>query len=380
MGLAILPQRFWPVYAAEGDMARLRGLMRFAIAAPLLSGFAFAGLGAGAIWLAGDLLSAPVAAAAMVAMLAIPAQAALDTVEGVALARAWKGLAYGVAFVLRPLLAPAFYGAAALTGFGAGAGAAMLAIAAATWLAALVLIALTLLRLRPELGRGPAVMEPRRWLAAALPVMATDGAFMLMTSTDILLLTALSGDAEVGAYAAGARLVALVAFVHAGLTWASGHHFSALHAAGDRDGLAAYARQTTRLTFLPSVAAALIAGLAAPLLLMLFGKGFEGGAAVTAILLLGLLARAAVGPAEQLLVMTDHQIAAAYAWAWAFVLNLGLGLALVPAFGGIGAAAATALAYAAASLIVAREVRLRLGFPVDIISALRSRAGAAVHA
>ncbi len=380
MGLAILPQRFWPQYAAAGDVARLRGLTRFAVVAPIAIGMIFAAIGAISVWQFGTRLSAPVAAVTLLAMLAIPAQASLDVVEGIALARAWKLLAYGVAFVLRPLLVPLIFGLAWMSGIGAGPGAAMLALAAATWIGAAILIAAVLWKLRPELGRGPAIMEQRLWLTACLPVMLIDGAFLLMTSTDIVLLTLLRSEAEVGVYAAAARLVALVAFVHAGLTWASGHHFSALHQAGDRAGLAAYAARTTRWTFLPSVGAAVAIAAAAPLMLMVFGRDFAGGGAVTAVLLVGLLARAAVGPAEQLLAMTDNQIAAAYAYAWAFVVNLGVGLALVPAWGGMGAAVATALAYGAAAAILAREVRLRMGFGVDILTALRGGAARAAHA
>jgi O-antigen/teichoic acid export membrane protein len=379
-GLAITPQRFWPQYEATGDMARLRGLGRFAMTAPLLLGAGLAALGAGLIWLFREALGPPVAVAAMLAMIAVPAQASLDVVEGIALARAWKGLAYGVAFVIRPLLVPLLFMVAWLSGASMSAPLAITALAAATWCAALLLMLLVGLKLRRELGPGPAATEPRLWLLAALPVMLIDGAFMLMTTADIILLTVLRDDAEVGVYSAAARLVALVAFVHAGLTWASGHHFSALHQAGDRMGLAAYAAKTTRWTFLPSVCAAALAALAAPFALMLFGKDFSGGGGITALLLLGLLARASVGPAEQLLVMTDNQIAAAYAYAWAFVLNVGLGTAFIPAWGGIGAAAATAIAYMAAAAIIAREVRLRLGFRVSIVAAMRLRPAGAAHA
>ncbi len=57
-------------------------------------------------------------------------------------------------------------------------------------------------------------------------------------------------------------------------------------------------------------------------------------------------------------------------------MNLALGLALVPWLGGVGAALATALAYVAAALILAREVRRRLGFSISIFTALhRPRAG-----
>jgi O-antigen/teichoic acid export membrane protein len=50
-----------------------------------------------------------------------------------------------------------------------------------------------------------------------------------------------------------------------------------------------------------------------------------------------------------------------------------LGLWLVPLWGGAGAALSTALAYALASVLVAREVKVRLGFDVHIF-AWRQRA------
>lgn len=379
-GLAILPQRFWPQYAAEGDLARLRGLARFATIAPPLLGAGLAAVAALLIWLLRDALSPAVATAAVIAMIAVPAQASLDVVEGIALARAWKTLAYGVAFVIRPLLVPLLFVAALAMGMTPAAPPAIGALATATWLAAILLVALVWLKLRRELGSGPVIMEPGLWLRTALPAMLIDGAFMLMTTADIVLLAVYRDDAEVGVYSAAARLVALVAFVHAGLTWASGHHFAALHQAGDRAGLADYAARTTRWTFLPSAAAAIAAALAAPLALMLFGRDFAGGGLITAMLLLGLLARASIGPAEQLLVMTDNQVAAAYAYAWAFVVNVGLGAALIPVWGAMGAACATALAYLAAAAIIAREVRLRLGFGVSILAVLRRSARKPVHA
>lgn len=379
LGLGAMPQRFWPEYAARGDADRLRGLVRFACLGPFVIGIGFALAGILAVRLASPLLSPPVAAAASLAMLAVPAQAALDVVEGIALARGWRALATGFAFVLRPLLVPLIFLAAWLGGVRVDAGLAALALAAATWLAALALVLAMRRRLAAELPRGPAIEERRRWLRAGWPVMLTDLAFLLMTSVDIVLLQVFRDDATVGAYGAAARLVALVAFVQAGLAWASGHHFSALHAAGDRAGLAAYAARTARWTFLPSLAAAAITALAAPLLLMLFGREFQGGAPIVAVLLLGLLARAAVGPAEQLLVMTDNQDSCAYAFAWAFVANVGFAAALIPAHGAIGAAAATAMAYAVAALVLAREVGVRLGFPIHALAGAR-RGGAAAHA
>jgi len=380
LGLTIMPQRFWPEYEAEGDIPRLRGMLRFALWAPLAIGACFAAAGCLLVNLLSPYLSPGVAAAASLAMLAVPAQVSLDIVEGLALAKGWKLLAYGFAFVLRPLLVPAIFLAAWVSGASADASLAALALAAATGIAALLLLLLVGRKAARLLQPGPVVDERGRWLRAGLPVMLMEAAFLLMSSTDIVLLALFHDDATVGAYGAAARLVALVAFIHAGLTWASGHHFSALHAAGDERRLAAYAARAARWTFWPSLALAILVGLAAPLLLLLFGKGFEGGGAVTAILLLGLLARAAAGPAEQLLVMTDNQDSCAYAYAWAFILNIGLGVVVVPAHGAVGAAACTAVAYLVASLIVAREVRHRLGFQVHLAALALAPRRSAVHA
>ena len=380
LGLAMMPQRFLPEYEAEGDTARLRGLLRFSLWAPPAVGAVFAAIGCLAVHLLGSILSPAVAAAACLAMLAVPAQCSLDVVEGIALARGWKLLAYGFAFVLRPLLVPLIFIAAWLGGATADAALASLALAGATIAAAAILLVMVLLKSARLLRTGPAIEERGRWLRAGLPVMLMETAFLLMSSTDIILLAIFRDDATVGAYGAAARLVALVAFIHAGLTWASGHHFSALHAAGERERLADFAARAARWTFWPSLGLAIAVALAAPLLLMLFGKGFEDGGIVTAILLLGLLARAAAGPAEQLLVMTDNQDSCAYAYGWAFVVNVGLGVTLIPAHGPIGAAVSTAIAYLAASLIVAREVQGRLGFPVHLATLAIARRRSMAHA
>jgi O-antigen/teichoic acid export membrane protein len=380
LGLVAMPQRFWPEYENTGDHDRLRGLVRFASWAPFAIGSAFAFAGCVAAHLASPWLSPAVATATCLAMLTVPALVMLDVIEGIALAKAWKILAYGVAFVLRPLVVPLIFLAAWAGGVPADSSLAITALVIATWISSLALLLLVRRKVSTILPKGPAIEERRRWILTGLPVMLIDGAFLLMTSTDIVLLAVFQDDAAVGAYSAAARLVALVAFVHHGLTWASGHHFSAMHASGDRTALAAYAARTTRWTFLPSVAAAAVMALASPFFLMAFGKGFEDGSLITIILLSGLLSRAAVGPAEQLLVMTDNQIACAYAYAWAFVMNLGFGVALIPQYGGLGAAAATAVGYFSASLIIAREVKLRLGFHVHIMALLLGSSRKLAHA
>ncbi|MFM9975943.1 MAG: lipopolysaccharide biosynthesis protein, partial [Beijerinckiaceae bacterium] len=134
LGLVTMPQRFLPEYEKKADQARMRGLVHFAQWAPFVIGSTFCIGGAIAAYLARDLLSPPVATATCVALLVVPALASLDIVEGIALARAWKALAYGVAFIVRPLITPLVFLAAWAAGVTADATLAMAALVVATWL------------------------------------------------------------------------------------------------------------------------------------------------------------------------------------------------------------------------------------------------------
>jgi O-antigen/teichoic acid export membrane protein len=257
---------------------------------------------------------------------------------------------------------------------------AMAAFALSMWIATMLMLAIVVWRVRRMLGPGRVIEDRPLWLKAALPVLLVDGVFMAMTSIDLIALSLLAPAQEVGGYAAAGRLVALVAFVHYGMTWATGHHFSKLDAAGDPAVMAGYARQMALWTLLPSLAAAVIVIAIAPVLLSLFGKAFAGGWAITAILLIGLVARASMGPAEQLLVMTGNQLECAYAYGWGLVLNAAVSFWLIPSHGGIGAAIGGAAGYVMATLLVIAAVKRRLGFLVVPLPASFRLPGQGAHA
>jgi O-antigen/teichoic acid export membrane protein len=390
LGISAVPQRFLPEYAQAGDGAAARGLVRFVLLVPLLAGAALALLTLGVLHLLAGWLSPAVATTLSVTILALPAVALASTAEGVALARGWNDLAQVLSLVLRPLLVPVLFGVAWWAGFSPASPVAAAAYAAAVWAAALLLVLGLLLRLcRPAppawpldkaARRAARVLPPRyearRWLATALPVAATEGAFMLMTSTDVIILSALMGESAVGIYGAAAKLVALVAFIHGGLSLASGHHFSALARDSDPQALGRYAVRTARWTFWPSLATAVLVLLLASPVLRLLGEAYVAGVGVTALLLAGLLARAAVGPAEQLLIMNDRQGLCARIHCAGFLANAVLTVPLVHAFGLPGAAAATALSYTLAALLLARAVARELGIALLPLPALLCPAAA----
>jgi O-antigen/teichoic acid export membrane protein len=136
--------------------------------------------------------------------------------------------------------------------------------------------------------------------------------------------------------------------------------------AGNKERLASFFRETIRWTFWPSLlACALILAFGRPLL-GLFGANFESGYVVMFILAVGMLARAAVGPAERLLNMLGERKHCAIVYAVAFAINLVLCVILIPRIGE-GAAIATSTAIMAESIMLYLVAKRRLGFHVFIL-------------
>jgi O-antigen/teichoic acid export membrane protein len=100
--------------------------------------------------------------------------------------------------------------------------------------------------------------------------------------------------------------------------------------------------------------------------LMLFGEDFVSGYPVMAILTIGMLARASVGPAERLLSMLGYQRACAFVYVAAFAFNLGTCLLLAPAYGALGAAAATAGGFVIESALLFTIAKRGLGLHMFI--------------
>jgi O-antigen/teichoic acid export membrane protein len=136
-----------------------------------------------------------------------------------------------------------------------------------------------------------------------------------------LALEHLASPQDVAIYYAAARLLAVVAFVYYAISGTTMHKFTQYYVAGDLVRLQQFFAETARWTFWPSLA--LCGGilvLGKPLL-ALFGVGLEAGYNAMLILAFGMLARAAVGPAERMLNMLGDRKPCALIYALAFTLN-----------------------------------------------------------
>jgi O-antigen/teichoic acid export membrane protein len=101
-------------------------------------------------------------------------------------------------------------------------------------------------------------------------------------------------------------------------------------------------------------------------MLALFGPEFTAGYPLLFLLVCGVVARAAVGPAESLLTMSGNQNICAAVYALTLALNIFLSVLLIPAMGLWGAAIATTLSMVFEASALSFTVWRRLGIVMAI--------------
>ncbi len=367
LGMSSAARRFIPEYTELNALDRLRG---FLSGARWLS-FAIA-TGIGALGALGVTLLAPyldrfTVMPLYLACVIIPIYGVVEVQAGIAQSYDWPLLALTPFYIFRQLAVTGVMGLCWALGAPTDAVTAMIVAVAATWAVTIVQLFVLDRRLRRKVPAGPKRYEPKAWLATSLPIFVVEGFYLLLTYVDILAIEQLRSPDEVAVYFAAARLLALVAFVYFAIAGATTHKFTKYHVAGDKDRLAKFFAETIRWTFWPSLAAcAAILALGRPLL-SLFGEGFTAGYPVMFILAVGMLSRAAVGPAERLLNMLGERKQCAGVYALAFAINLALCVLLIPRIGIEGAAVATSTALAVESILLYRVAKRRVGFHVFIL-------------
>jgi O-antigen/teichoic acid export membrane protein/CelD/BcsL family acetyltransferase involved in cellulose biosynthesis len=377
LGLPVAALKFIPDYGLRGDLAGLRGFLRQARTlgvAPSLGAALIAGIVLVASFrLAGspdDL--APYLPAALLALATLPVYVLMDIQTGIARAYDFADLGLVADYLVRPLLTLVFAAGLAFTGGPSTAGPVMAATFAAVALTAFAQGVVLQSRLHARIPAGPVRAEPRRWAAVSAPLLVVAGFTLLLGSTDILLLKAFVGPEEIARYFAATKIVAVATFVAYGVAATSSHRFAAQAVSGDSAATARLAAETVRWTFWPTLAVILVlTGLSKPLL-GLFGPDYADAWPIVVILSLGLLAQAAVGPADRALAMQDQGGVTARIYAASFAANIALGLVLIPTFGLAGAALATALTLAAKSALLYVSAKRRLGLDMFVFTAGRA--------
>lgn len=364
MGLSSAAKRFIPEYTEYKAFDKLRGFIAGSCWLSFAIATAIAALGALGVWLLGPWLDHYLIIPLYLACVMIPVYGLVQVASGIAQAYDWPGLAYWPFYIIRTSLVIVLMGIAWIAGLPTDANTALYISIISIYGITIGQLVVLNRRLKTKVAPGPKQYEVKVWLGTALPIFVVEGFYLLLTYVDILALQHFGTPDDVATYYAGARLLSIVAFVYFAISGAVTHRFTEYHVAGDKERLASFFAETIRWTFWPSLAMCVGILVFGKPLLFLFGREYEAAYPVMFILAIGLMARAAVGPAERLLSMLGERKPCALIYAAAFVVNLVLCIALIPRFGIEGAGASTSAALIFESIMLFIVARRRLGLHV----------------
>jgi O-antigen/teichoic acid export membrane protein len=378
LGIAYSAQRFIPQYRAVGDREGLRGFLRGGRWLCFGLGTAAACVVSVLVLTLGDRIAPYYFVPFLLGCAALPIFTVSSAQDSIARSFNWIDLALLPGFILQPVIILLAMASIRLSDGPTTATTALIAASGGMWAIALIQLALLNRRLARDVPAGPHRYEIALWLKTALPIFLVDSFFFLLTYVDILVLQLFVGPAEIATYYAVVKTLIIVNFIYFAVAAASAHRFSQYHAAGEREKLAAFVRDTVRWTFWPSLLVAFVLLALGKPILTLFGPGFADGYPLMFVLAIGLVARAALGPAERLLNMVGEQRICAAIYGTAFATNLTLCLVLIPRFGLPGAAVATTTAVLVEATLLFIVTRRRLGlhvFPFGRAAASPASAG-----
>jgi len=291
----------------------------------------------------------------------LPMFTLIDVQDGIARGYGWMNVALVPPYILRPLLL-----LAAMAGVYV-AGQEMTAVNAAgcaifaSWVSAILQTWQLERNVGSDMDKGKRAYQIDLWIKTSLPLLLFSSFGLLLSNTDILVISHYMDPSQVGVYFAALKTISLVAFVHFAIGAAAASRISAQNARGETAALQRSARDAVQWTFWPSVAGTLILLALGKPVLWLFGAEFTSAYPVMFVLAVGLVIRAATGPVELILnILGEQKLCAAVMFGIAS-LNLALNFALVPAYGLMGAASATAFSMALGALIMAVAANKRLG-------------------
>jgi O-antigen/teichoic acid export membrane protein len=359
-GFASNAQRFIPEYSKADASDLLRGFLAGGRWFVFVLSVIIAGTGAIALWLAEPLISAAFVLPLLLGCLTLPVYGLIIIQDGIARSYDWMNIALLPLYIIRPVLIISLVAAGAMLGIAASANLAMVASVLATWATALLQLVLLNRRILTNIPIGIRRYEWKRWLATSLPIVLVGSFYFLLTYVDILVLKAYQPPDQIAIYFAATKILSVIAFIHFSTSAAAAHLFAEYHAAGDFGRLEGFVAHCVRWTFWPTLAAAGAILVVGHPVLWLFGPEFVEGYPLLFILCLGLLARAAVGPIDELINMLGEQKICALVYAGAFAFNLVTCLALIPRFGATGAAVSTSAALFVESIALFTVAKRRL--------------------
>lgn len=344
MGLPNLVVRETAKAQTREDWALIRGLWRWATMMALTIALVLMALGIAAAWIFADRFAEDQLVVFYWGLALVPL-VALGNLRGAAL----RGLRHVVQgqlpeFVLRPafLIVLVLFTHLGLSTRTLTASDAMMLHALAGFLA-FAIGAYLLLRARPNPLREERTAKtyPRLWLASALPLGMVEGMQLINQNVGVIALGLLSSPEDVGIYRVALQGGMLTSFGLTATNMIVGPYISSLYEQGKMDLLQKLVTSVTRVSFLMSLAIAIIFIIFGRYLLpLLFGDEFIKAYTPLVIVAIGQVVNAFTGCVGQILYMSKYEGDVAKAVGIGAFFNVALVAILGPAFGYIGVALA----------------------------------------
>lgn len=219
---------------------------------------------------------------------------------------------------------------------------------------------------------APRPNEARRWWRFAMPwvlvTLATDYFFDI----NLLMLAALLDKSEMAIFGVSTRIFALVSF---GVVAVYSLTLPQMFEAGANADKATFARRVGEANLVATLLALCLfvgVSLFGGLLLSLFGEEFRAGAVPVSILCLGLVVRAAFGPASMVLSMHNRPFASLPSVGLGIATLVAGNLVLVPPYGLMGAAISAFVAITLWSVTLWLTALRQAGLDVSLFARFRA--------
>lgn len=178
--------------------------------------------------------------------------------------------------------------------------------------------------------------------------------------SDIVLVAALASPAEAALYTAATRFIVLGQLFVQAVQQALAPHLSSLFARRETAAANSIFQAATRWSMIAAWPLYLIVAAFAPVLMGVFGDGYDVASDVVVILSLTMLLATACGPVDSVLLMSGRSWLSLGNNAVALVVDIALNIVLIPSYGVRGAAISWSVAIVVRNLLPLVQVQRQL--------------------
>lgn len=213
-----------------------------------------------------------------------------------------------------------------------------------------------------SVGSGREEASVREVLGVSAPLFINNITVFFLTQSDLWIVGAFGSGEEVAIYGAASRFVALVTMPLLVVNAVLPPVIAEMYARGERERLESVLRPFATLAGIPSVIAlALFALAGGPILALVYGNFYAGGALVLALLSLGKLAFVVSGSCGLTLQMTGNQTLIMWISILSGVFFFAGAIWAVQAYGAAGVASVSAASVIFQSLLMVLAAKWKTG-------------------